>query len=136
MVTLVAVAVAAAGVGRHYAAVVKRAQAQDQISTDPAEALEISAAALRIDSEDVDTYVTRAAAFARLGDAASADATLALGIAREPSNYVPYALRGDLAARRGGLDQARGYYQEALARNPRDAALEFLVENPESAVTG
>ena len=136
VVTLVAVAVAAAGVGRHYAAVVKRAQAQDQLGADPAAALESSAAALRIDSEDVDTYVTRAAAFARLGDAESADATLALGIAREPSNYVTYALRGDLAARRGDLDRARGFYEQALARNPRDAALEFLVENPASAVTG
>jgi tetratricopeptide (TPR) repeat protein len=129
-------ALAAAGIGRHYAATVKAEQAQHEVASDPRAALRSSASSLKIDDTDVDVYVSRAAAFARLGDAVDADATLAVAIRREPSNYVLRALRGDLAARRGRLADARTYYRQALDRNPRDASLSLLVAHPGSAVAG
>jgi Flp pilus assembly protein TadD len=44
--------------------------------------------------------------------------------ALEPHNYVPPALLGDLAVRRGDLAVARAAYARALVLNPRDPTIQ------------
>ena len=45
---------------------------------------------------------------------------------REPSNFVTYALMGDLAKRRGDYGLSSDFYRSASERNPRDGLLRDL----------
>lgn len=65
----------------------------------------------------------RAAAYARLDDYQRARASLVEATRREPHDYVPWALLGDLATRRGDRALARRYYRRAVELNPRDTRL-------------
>ncbi len=126
---------AAASVGRHHAALVELRDAQAALPAHPGRALRDSSASLKLNSSSVDAHVVRAAAFARFDAADAADQELVAASRLEPSNQVPWALRGDLAARRGRLADARRFYEAALRRSPRDASLAALVarSRPEPA---
>jgi hypothetical protein len=127
------IAVAAASLGRQFSASVYAAGARDALTDKPAVALQKSAASLKLDPYAVETYYTRAAAYARRDDYARAQHSLMQAAAREPLNFVPWALMGDLAVRRAELGVARRAYRRSLALNPRDPALRKLAADPRSA---
>jgi Flp pilus assembly protein TadD len=58
-----------------------------------------------------------------MNDYPRARGALLLATRREPHNYVPPALLGDLAMRRGDYPLATVEYRRALALNPRDPVL-------------
>ena len=128
------VALAAASLGRHYSADVYAERARDALPRDPAGALRASAASLELNPYAVETLYTRAAAYARLDDYARARDALMRAAAREPLNFVPWALLGDLAARRQENGQARAAYRRAVRLNPRDRQLRELVADPSRAL--
>jgi Tfp pilus assembly protein PilF len=108
---------------RQYLAVQRSDRAASVLAADPRAALAGTRSALRLDDSRPETYYTRAAAFARLGDYPDARATLLEAVRIEPLNYVPWALLGDLATRRGAAAAASAAYRRAAALDSRDAAL-------------
>lgn len=130
----VLVAVGAASFGRHYSASVYAQSARDALARSPSLAIDKSATSLQLNPYALETLYTRAAAYARLDDYSRARSVLMRAAAREPLNFVPWALMGDLAARRGELSQARSAYRRALMLNPRDALLRELATDPERAL--
>jgi tetratricopeptide (TPR) repeat protein len=121
---LLCVAMLAAAVGRHYGAALYRDRSAAELAAAPAEALADAERALALDPHDVDAYIVAAAAHARANRYAKARAALLEAARREPFNYVPWALLGDLATRRGDLEQARRDYARAKALNPYDPLIE------------
>jgi UDP-GlcNAc:undecaprenyl-phosphate/decaprenyl-phosphate GlcNAc-1-phosphate transferase len=113
----------------HYAS-----NAARSLATDPANALNEANQALRLAPEQIPAYYTKAAALARFGDGGGARAALLEALEQDRGKYVTWALLGDLAVRSGDLEQARANYRQALARNPRDPALEQLVRDPLAAL--
>src|SRR5205823_3692742 len=79
--------------------------------------------ALRLDPYSLETLYSLASAYARLDDYSDARASLLAAQRREPHNYVPPALLGDLATRRGDFVAAAGAYRRSLSLNPRDPTL-------------
>jgi tetratricopeptide (TPR) repeat protein len=110
-------------------------RAENQLADDPLQAIREANRALRLDSENPDTYYVKAAALARFNQADPARNTLQQAIAKEPDNFVTWTLLGDLAVRRGRFAEAQRNYQRALALNPEDAGLKLLARNPRSANT-
>lgn len=131
---LVVVACASASIGRHYAGERYELAAQRALADDPAEALRLSRRSLEYTPASVEALIVRAAAFARYGDYARARAVLVEATRHEPRNFVPYALLGDLAARRGDMEPARRAYRASLARNPQDQSLRAAAAEPRAAV--
>jgi len=128
------VAIGAASFGRHYSANVYAQRAREALPTKPNVALMQSSTSLQLNPYAVDTLYIRAAAHARLDDYARARDELMRAAAQEPLNFVPWALIGDLAVRRGEIAQARSAYRRALILNPRDPALRELSANPRRAL--
>lgn len=112
-----------------------RGVAQDQLAERPEEALESANRSLRVAPEALESYYVKAAAFARFGEAEAAEATLREATRREPGDFVPWTLLGDLAVRQGRIEPARSAYRRALKLNPRDPALRRLVADPAAAGT-
>ena len=135
VVAIVLVAFAAASLGRGYAADRLRARAAAEVAKDPVSALRESRRALVLNPASLETHYLRAAAFARLGAAGLAEDTLRQAIEREPLNFVPWALLGDLQVRRGRIAQARRAYARARQLNPREPALRLLVADPRRALS-
>ncbi|MGI8438673.1 MAG: hypothetical protein ACR2NV_00465 [Thermoleophilaceae bacterium] len=100
---------------------------------DPARALAESEASLSLNDESLPAHYLRAAALAQADEYAAARATLSAAAALEPHDFVPPALLGDIAVRRGDLRQARSDYGRAAALNPRDATLAKLARDPRVA---
>jgi O-antigen ligase len=125
-----AIAVAAASVGLQYVGERYRQQARDELATDPAAALTAANRALDMNPGDVNAHEVRAAALARFGDYEGARSALRDAAADEPHNYVPWVLLGDLAVRRGDIEQARADYGVASRLNPVDTALEAAAADP------
>lgn len=124
--TAVVIALVAAGAPsllRQYLALERSDAAAASLATDPRSALTQTQAALRLDSSRPETYYTRSAAYARLGDYRDARATLQEVARIEPLNYVPWALLGDLATRRGATAQGAADYARARELDPRDGPL-------------
>ena len=126
--------VAAASLGRLYAARTLADRAGRQLARDPVQAVATSSDSLALDPFAPETYYTRAAAFARLDDYARAKEALMAAAAHEPRNFVPQALLGDLAVRRGDIAAARAAYARALRLNPRDPVLAALAADPRHAL--
>ena len=105
-----------------------------QAASDPRAAVVAADRALRLDRESLPAYYAKAAALARQGDAAGAEAALQEASRREPQDFLPYALLGDLNVRKGNYPQAAVFYGEALERNPREPALAELARDPKSAL--
>lgn len=100
--------------------------AQAVVASDPAASEREARAALRLNGESLPAHYALAAAQARQGDYAGARATLLAAAAREPRDFVTWALLGDLATRRGDADRARAAYRRAARLNPRDPSLRLL----------
>lgn len=125
-VTVVAVAVtvlAAAGIGRLTLADKLRDDAGSALASDPVESIRLSGRALRLQGDDVQTLYIRAAAFARQNDYVNARRALLDATIAEPHNFVPRALLGDLALRRGERGVALSNYRAAIRLNPLNASL-------------
>jgi hypothetical protein len=117
---LVALALLATSLGRHYAATLYQHKARAAVTRDPGAALGDARHALALDPYDPETYYVAAAAHARLDRYEQARGDLLEAAAREPFNYVPWALLGDLAARHGDDTEARRNYARAKALDPFD----------------
>jgi UDP-GlcNAc:undecaprenyl-phosphate/decaprenyl-phosphate GlcNAc-1-phosphate transferase len=130
LVGVLAVLVGAFAVGRSTLSERYRDQATDALDSDPATALRRTNEALDLSPGSLPVLYVRAAAFARLNRYDETRATLIEATRLEPSNYTPWALLGDLAVRRGEIDQARRDYATAARLNPRDDPLARLSRNP------
>jgi O-Antigen ligase/Tetratricopeptide repeat len=108
-------------------------RAENKLADDPLQAIREANRALRLDSENPDTYYVKAAALARFNQADPARNALQQALAKEPDNFVTWTLLGDLAVRRGRFAEAQRNYRRALALNPEDAGLKLLARNPRSA---
>jgi UDP-GlcNAc:undecaprenyl-phosphate/decaprenyl-phosphate GlcNAc-1-phosphate transferase len=108
-------------------------RAENALADDPLQAIREANRALRLDSEDPDTYYIKAGALARFNQADLAQRTLEQALAKEPDNFVTWTLLGDLAVRRGRIDEAQQDYRKAVSLNPGDRDLRLLVRNPARA---
>jgi UDP-GlcNAc:undecaprenyl-phosphate GlcNAc-1-phosphate transferase len=122
-----AIAVAALSLSRQGLSELYVTRAQNALADHPADALSEANRALRLDKESIPAYYAKAAAIARFGDGATANAVLLDASRREPQNFVTWTLLGDLATRRNEPLTAQRYYRRAAALNPRDAELQRLL---------
>jgi hypothetical protein len=116
-------ALLAASVGRQYAASRYAQAGASQAVHSPQRAIGTLRQAAQLDPYSLSTLYSLSAAYARLNDYPRARAALLLATRREPHNYVPPALLGDLAMRRGDYRRATAEYRSALALNPLDPVL-------------
>jgi hypothetical protein len=107
-----------------------RASAQDVVESRPREALRRVDDALSLNGGSLSLHYVKAAAQARLGEYRAARATLFAATRLEPHDFVPWALLGDLAVRRGDIRDARAFYGRASRLNPRDESLVRLAADP------
>lgn len=114
----------AASVARQYVAHRYATSGSDQLAGAPARAITTLQRARALDPYSLSTLYSLAAAYARLDDYAAARAVLLDAAAREPHNYVPPALLGDLALRHGDVAVARAAYARSLVLNPRDPTIQ------------
>jgi cytochrome c-type biogenesis protein CcmH/NrfG len=82
----------------------------------------------------METYYVKAAALAHFDQAAAAESTLGEALAREPDNFVTWALLGDIAVRERRLTVAKRDYSRAHQLNPRNVTLTELVADPSSSL--
>ena len=130
IVLTVLAAVAIAGgvqsVGKPTGLAYLRDSGNDALQADPAKSLKRANQMLSLDGDSVRALFLKSAAYARLGDYGRARAALVEATRLEPHDHLPWALLGDLAARRGDFRLARRDYRRAFALNPRDFRLEQL----------
>jgi hypothetical protein len=100
----------------------------------PQRALAQARDSLELNPGVLDALYLEAAALARGGDYAGARAALIQATRSEPSNFVPWALLGDLAVRRGDFALAGENYGRAARLNPLNGTLEGLAREPEAAL--
>lgn len=108
-------------------------QGQAALTSNPQLALSKARDSLELNDEATEAYFLVAAAHARSNRYQAARGALIEATRREPHNFLPWALLGDLAVRRGDLRQARAAYARAHELNPRDSTLERLASNPATA---
>ena len=108
--------------------------AEGIVQTEPRAAIEKAEDSLALNDEALRTYYVRAAAYARVNDYVRARATLLAATRREPHDFVPWGLLGDLAVRRRDFAQARRDYAQAARLNPRDANLANVARDPRIAL--
>lgn len=129
----IGVLLAAQTVARPTATELLRIESQDHLGSDPVAALHKANQALAIQGDSVRALYARSAAYARLGRYRQARAALLEATRLEPHDHVPWALLGDLAARRGEFRAARRNYRRALRLNPRYSRLKDLGADPRLA---
>jgi O-antigen ligase len=127
VLALALLALLAASVGRQYAAARYQQAGAAEVASSPRAALGTLIEAEKLDPYSLPTLYSLAAAYAREDNYPAARDTLLVAAAREPGNYVPAALLGDLAVRRGDSALAATEYRRALALNPHDPALRQAV---------
>ena len=120
-----ALTVGRAALAHHY-----RSQAEDRLESNPEGAIRKAEDSLSLNDESTDSYYVKSAAYARLGDFQRSLAALSEAADREPSNFVTYALMGDLAKRHGDYWLSRDFYISASQRNPREEQLANLAIDP------
>jgi O-Antigen ligase len=120
---LLAIALLAASIGRQYAATRYWEAGAAEVNRFPRRAIGTLREAAHLDPYSLNTLYALASAYARLDDYTRARGALLLAAAREPDNYVPPALLGDLAMRRGYRTLAADDYQRSIVLDPRDPAL-------------
>jgi hypothetical protein len=113
-------------IGRPTLAEYLRVEAGDALATDPRAAVKSAEESLSLNADSLQGYYLKSAALARLDDYPRARNALREAIAREPHNYVTWALLGDLLTRRGEIAQAMRAYARAADLNPREPALRRL----------
>jgi tetratricopeptide (TPR) repeat protein len=82
-----------------------------------------------LNPEALPAYFAKSAAYARLDRYRSAARVLEIASAKQPKAFLPWALMGDLAARRGDSAQARRDYARASRLNPYDKELARLARS-------
>ncbi len=122
--TAIVIAIAGATLTRQAVADHARAQAYELLRADPQAAIVQADRSLRLNDASLRSLYVKAAAQARLDQAAAAEATLRRATQTDPSNPVPWALLGDLATRRGNDAQAKAFYRRAAALSPLDSGLQ------------
>jgi hypothetical protein len=127
LVTLVA---AGASLSRQGLADIYRTRAQQELDAHPAVAITDANRSLAIDSDAVETFYIKAAAFARFGMAVAAQASLIQALELEPNSFVTWTLLGDIALRERKVGLARRDYERAHELNPRDVTLRALAAHP------
>ncbi len=130
VVALAVLALLAASIGRQYAATSYQQAGATEVTRSPRAAIVTLTEAEKLDPYSLPTLYSLAAAYARQDNYAGARDALLLAAAREPENYVPPALLGDLAVRRGDMTLAAIEYRRALALNPTEANLRRSVATP------
>jgi O-antigen ligase len=113
-------------VGRSVLADYYLAEGRAKLTKDPAGALRDAEASLDVDDEVLKAHYLKSAAYARLGSYEDAKAALEEAARREPSDFLPWALLGDLATRRRDDAARRRFYARAAELNPRDRAIRAL----------
>jgi O-antigen ligase len=131
VVTLI---LAGASLSRQSLADEYRSRAQSELASNPAKALSDANRSLDIDSDSLQSYFVKAAALARFDQASAAEAALERALAREPRNFLTWALLGDVSARQLRFALAARYYTRAHALNPRNATLALLAREPRAAL--
>jgi UDP-N-acetylmuramyl pentapeptide phosphotransferase/UDP-N-acetylglucosamine-1-phosphate transferase len=127
---VVALIVSGASLSRQGLSDLFRSRAQKELDTNQSAAIADADRSLEIDGDAVQTYYVKAAALARFDQARAAESALTMALAREPQNYVTWALLGDVAARQGRLRTAKGFYAHAHRLNPLNRPLSKLALNP------
>ena len=125
-----ALALVAASVGRQYAADWYLDRGRSQLSSEPTTALRDAERALDLNPASLPAHYLAAAAHARRDEYAPARRVLSAAARKEPSDYVPWVLLGDLAVRRGELGQARRDYARAHALSPFDTHFSVPASTP------
>jgi tetratricopeptide (TPR) repeat protein len=120
---LAALALLAASVGRQYAAGRYLTDGTGQIASSPQKAIGTLRTAAQLDPYSLNVLYGLAAAYARQNDYRQARNALLVASGREPHNYVPPALLGDLAMRRADYRLAAREYARAAQLDPRDPQL-------------
>jgi cytochrome c-type biogenesis protein CcmH/NrfG len=124
VIGIAALGLAAASIGRQYAASRYAASAASAVRTHPTAAIATLRTAEQLDPNALTTLYAIASAYAQLDDYRDARAALLDAERREPHNYVPPALLGDLATRRGYPRIAEAAYARALRLDPREPVLQ------------
>ncbi len=120
---LVVIALLAASIGRQYAATRISQTGLAQVARSPAKAIKTLRRAAQLDPYSLNTLYGLASAYARRDDYPDARDALLVAAAREPRNYVPPTLLGDLAMRRGDYALAAAEYRHAISLDPDDPSL-------------
>jgi O-Antigen ligase len=131
---LVVLAVAGASLSRQGLADIYRVRAQNELDAHPASALRDVDRSLNIDSDAVESYYVKAAAFARFDQAAAAESALGEALEREPNNFVTWTLLGDIHVRERKIAAAKRDYGRAHRLNPRNSTLTELATDPSSSL--
>ena len=127
VLALTVVALLAASVGRQYVATRLGEAGAAELTRSPRASIGTLEEAEKLDPFSLPTLYSLAAAYAREDNYARARDTLLVAESREPENYVPPALLGDLATRRGDAALALREYRRATALNPTDPELRQAV---------
>jgi UDP-GlcNAc:undecaprenyl-phosphate/decaprenyl-phosphate GlcNAc-1-phosphate transferase len=129
-----ALVVSAASLSRQGLASLFLDRSESALAARPADALREANRSLRLDAENPRTYYVKAAALARFNQADAARRTLMQAVAKEPDDFVTWALLGDLAVRQERYADAARNYARASALNPVDTTLRELARNPQGAL--
>lgn len=129
LVILGAVMAGRSALADHY-----RAQGQESLISDPERARRKAFESLKIDDEPLSAYYLLGAAEARLGRYGPSRRALFAATRREPHDFLPWALLGDLAVRRGDLDAAKQFYRKASSLNPLQENVAALARDPSAAL--
>lgn len=101
-------------------------RARDELGHSPATQLADARTAATLDPWWVEPHYLEASALESMGNRAAAKAQLEDAQRMIPGSLVPLGLLGDFEARGGRFEQARVYYQRALALDPLDLGLQQL----------
>jgi O-antigen ligase len=123
VLALAILALLAASVGRQYAATRYQQAGASELASSPRAALGTLTEAQTLDPYSMSTLYSLASAYAHQDDYSRARDVLLQAEHVEPENYVPPALLGDLATRRGNTSLAAFEYRRAVALNPNDPDL-------------
>jgi O-antigen ligase len=132
----VAVIVAADVTGRISYADHLRIQSRNELRSDPLAALRDSNRALALNDESLPALYVKSAAYARLDRYRRSRAAMREAAALEPHNPLPWALLGDLAARRHDFRAARSYYRRSSELDPKSELIRSLARHPREALSG
>jgi hypothetical protein len=105
-----------------------------QLSKNPAQGLRDAERSLAFNGASVPARYLESAAYSRMGDYARSRGALFAALDQEPSDWVTWALLGDLAVRHRDFRVARANYRVAHMLNPRDLSMRAGVRDPRTAL--
>jgi hypothetical protein len=137
LLTVAGVALALFGgfvLGRATIAARLEADGQAQLTASPRQALDDARQALSFNGASVTARYLQSNAYERLGAYALSRGALMAALRQEPSDWLTWALLGDLAVRHRDYRAAERYYRRAQSFNPRDPEIAAAVRNPRTAL--